>query len=298
MNLQEFFAFVRRQYLIVLLIVVTTIIATGAIASQQPPRYQTTLLYAVSVKGSEGTERSFDITKVADDFARTVTGWTKSATLGEKISALSEADVTISATPQAKQNFLVFLSFADQNSADRITVAADQSLQDEVRKYNSASENQFALTRHGETNASALPNLITVLVAAGIGGWILALSWLALQSYMGERATSIREAEQILRTQVAVTFRKSTDPEIAFLDVLLGKLGKHVVLAGIDTDVKKIAEKLGEKVAMAKLPDDSATLGRGELALVVIVKLDTSRLSTLRQVRALVDGEIKLVVWG
>ncbi len=297
MDLRDLFALWRRQWLTLTIITLAVVVATTVLMLQQPPRWQTTLLYSVGISATDGANNDFDLTRVGDDFARTVAGWWRSPALSERISNLAGTTVSATANPQAKQNFLLNFTFTDETAADQVQAATEQVLGEELTRYNAESKYQFFATLHGATTGVTNPELITLIPTALLGGLLLAAGWILFFAYFGGRVSSAAEAEAILETTVSLTFRKANDPALSFLDVLLAKLGKHAVLAGADVSVKKLEGKLGTRVATAEIPKEASVFSREHLALVVVVRLDQTRLNTLRQIRAATDGKIQLVIW-
>jgi capsular polysaccharide biosynthesis protein len=298
MDLREFCALLRRQWLTLFVIIFVTMAATTVIYLQLPANQKTTLLYSVGLSATDAAKNDFDLTRTGDDFARTISGWFRSPNLSTKIGALVESEVAASSNPQAKQNFLVELSFTDAALTDRVSAAAKQVLSEEIARYNAASKYQFFASLHGETTGETRPSLPLGLATALLSGLILATAWIVMWNYFAGRIGSVSEAEQLLGSHAAIQFRSPSDPELAFLDTLLARLGKHAVLAGADVNPKPIADKLGIKPTTAELPKEAAVFGREHLALAVIVRLDETRASTLRQIRAATDGKIKLIIWG
>lgn len=294
MDFQSFLNLVRRQWLTVFLIAAVATLAATVMYFLQPPEEKLTLLFAVGVDEESVSEKSFDATKLADDFAKTVAGWLRSPTLAEKVSGISGTPVRLSASPQAKQNFLVEAIFLERNR-DLISAAAKQVLSDEIEKYNARSKFKFFTTLHGESSSSR-ENLAEALAAAAASGILLAIGWIVLSSYFGERVNSVREAEKILKTRAVVIFRNPKKEEVNFLKKLVKK-SKHAVLAGADVDVAKLREKLNLEIKVVELPRDAEKIGKNETKIVV-VKLDKTRANTLRMLRAIFEEKIKLVVWS
>ncbi len=298
MDLRDLLALLYRQWLTLTAITLAVVIATVTITLQQPEQQQITLLYSVGISETDSANNSFDLTKIGDDFAKTVAGWWRSPALSDRISSLSSEVVVASATPQAKQNFLLELNFTDSTNAEKIQTAAIKVLNEELARYNTQSKYSFFVTLHGATTISKDTTIVTLILAALLGGLLLAVGWILLYAYFGGRISSAYEAEQILDTTAALTFHKVNDPALAFLDVLLMKIGRHAVLAGADVSVKKIEAKLGTRTTTAEIPREAAVFSREHLALIVVVRLDTTRLATLRQIRAATDGKIQLIIWG
>ena len=155
---------------------------------------------------------------------------------------------------------------------------------------------KFFTTVHGETISSTNNNLPKTLSAAGFGGILLGIAWLILLAYFGGRVNSIREAERVLKTKAAVIFRNLEKAEINFLKKL-AKNSNQVVLVGADVSVAKLREKLNLNTKTVELPRDAEKIGRNETKIVV-VKLDQTRVNTLRMLRAVFEEKIKLVVWN
>jgi len=298
MDLLDFLNLIRRKWASVFIIVSAVILATGAIYFVQLPHAQTILLYSVGVSDKTDSEKSFDATKLADDFAHTIAGWMRSPTFSEKISDIAKIPTDVVGTSQAKQNFLVELFYDNPESADRITAATRQVITEEIKKYNSNSKFKFFTTLHGESHILKFPNLKFATAVALIGGLLLAAMWIALQSYFSGRVNSIGEAEKLLGTPAIATFRRPSKKEIQFLKALLKKLGNHTHIAGADINIKKLATKLEATHKIISLPKESLTLVKNEGRFILIVRLDYTRTSTLRQIRALIDNKIPFAVWG
>ncbi|MFH1546077.1 MAG: hypothetical protein ABIE14_01740, partial [Patescibacteria group bacterium] len=102
--------------------------------------------------------------------------------------------------------------------------------------------------------------------------------------------------EKILKTRAAVIFRNPKKEDVNFLKKLVKK-SKHAVLAGADVSVAKLREKLNLGIKAVELPRDAEKIGKDEIKIVV-VKLDKTRVNTLRMLRAISEEKIKLVIWG
>lgn len=291
MDFIDFANFLRRQWLVIFVITLATTIAAGTVYYLQPQREKLTLLFSVGVTTDETSERNFDATKLADDFADTVTGWLLSPTFAERVSGIAGTPVALSGATQATQNFLIEASFL-ANSGDLVSAATKQVLADELVKYNADSKFKFFTTLHGESLTSANQGLLKTLVTAAVGGILLAIAWLILAANFGGRVNSVREAERILKTRAAVIFCSPKKDEINFLKKLAKKVN-GAVLVGADFDAKK----LGLDFKTFELPSDAEKLGKNETKIVV-VRLDTTRVNTLRMIRALADEKIALAIWA
>ncbi len=296
MDFQSFLSLIGRQWLTIFLIVVVTTLAATAVYFLQPPEEKLTLLFSAGVSEESMSERSFDTTKLADDFAKTVAGWLRSPTLAEKVSGISGTLVTLSASPQAKQNFLLEAKYSENSKRDIVSAATKQVLSDEIEKYNLRSKFKFFTTLHGESSSISRGNSAETLIAAATGGILLAIGWIILSSYFGGKVNSVRETEKILKTKTVVIFRNSKKDEINFLKKLVKKT-KHAVLAGADVDVTKLRKELNLGIKAVELPQDAEKIGDNETKIVV-VKLDKTRANTLRMLRAIYDEKIKLVIWS
>ncbi|MBU1090031.1 hypothetical protein KKF38_04560 [Patescibacteria group bacterium] len=296
MDFQAFLGLIRRQWLTVFLIAAATTLAATAMYFLQPPEEKLTLLFSVGVSEESVSEKSFDATKLADDFAKTVAGWLRSPTLAEKVSGISGTPVLLSASPQAKLNFLIEAKYGESSERDLVSAATKQVLIDEIEKYNARSKFKFFTTLHGESSATSRENLVEALAAAATSGILLAIGWIVLSSYFGGKVNSVQEAEKILRTRAAVIFRNPKKEEVNFLKKLVKK-SKHAVLAGADVSVAKLREKLNLGIKAVELPRDAEKIGKDEIKIVV-VKLDKTRVNTLRMLRAISEEKIKLVIWG
>lgn len=298
MDLPAFVSLLRRNWITIGIIMLATLLASGIIGVLQPPAEKTTLLYSTGIATDSSLERGTETTKLADDFARTVTGWTRSPTFSEKVSGISGTVVDVSGVPQTKQNFLVTLTYASPENADRITAAAKQVFDDELTKYNESSKLKFFITLHGESRSDDRASLVMTSLAALISGALLAIAWIILHAYFGERVSSISEAECILRQSASVTFRNLESLDLKFLGALLKKTGGQTILVGADLNLKILTEKLGGGIHTARVPKEANKLAKNDAKAIVVVRLDHTRASTLRQLQAIMDKEIKLAVWG
>ncbi|MFH1375362.1 MAG: hypothetical protein ABIH35_01690 [Patescibacteria group bacterium] len=298
MDLPAFLSLLRRNWITICIVMLATLLASSVIYILQPPAEKTTLLYSAGIAADSSLERGTETTKLADDFARTITGWTRSSTFSEKVSGISGTVVNVSGVPQAKQNFLITLAYASPENADRITAAAKQVFADELAKYNENSKLKFFITLHGESRAPDRASLGVTSLAALVGGALLAIAWIILHAYFGERVNSISEAEKILRQSTSVTFRNLESPDLKFLGALLKKTGGNAILVGADVNLKILVEKLGGGIHTARVPKEANALTKNDAKPIIVVRLDHTRASTLRQLQALMDKEIKLAVWG
>jgi hypothetical protein len=295
MDFQAFLGLLRRQWITLAVIVFATTFAASAIFFLQPPEEKLTLLFSVGVTEGSASEKGFDATKAADDFAKTVAGWLRSPTLAGRVSGISGTPVRLAALPQAKQNFLVEASFGE-GSSDTISVATKKVLGEEIDKYNTNSKFKFFTTTHGESTSNSRGHLPKTLAAAAVGGALLAIAWIVLVSSFSGRVSSIREVEKILKVKAAVVFQNPKKHETAFLKKLAKKTN-HAVLIGADISVAKLREKLQLNMKTAELPNDADKLGKNE-SKIVVVKLDTTKANTLRMLRAVFEEKIKLVIWS
>lgn len=291
MDFLDFANFLRRQWLVIFAITLTTTLAATTFYFLQPPSEKLTLLFSVGVKTESEVEKSFDFTKAADDFADTITGWLRSPTLAERVSGIAGTPVGLTGEAQAKQNFLVEASFL-ANASELVAAATKQILAEEVAKYNAESKFKFFTTLHGESQNDARSGLVKSLAAAVFGGILLAITWLILSANFGGRVNSTREAERILRTRAAVIFHNPKKDEASFLKKLAKKSNNSVII-GADFDAKKL--KLDLKTF--ELPRDAEKLTKNETKIVV-VKLDETRVNTLRMIRALSEEKIALAIWA
>ena len=135
MDFPDFLSLVRRQWITVMVVLISAILASTTLFFLQPPGKKLTLLFSVGVSEKSVSEKSFDATKLSDDFAKTMAGWIRGTTLSERVSGISGVNTTLSATPQAKQNFLVEANFGE-GSENNISQATKQVLNEELEKYN------------------------------------------------------------------------------------------------------------------------------------------------------------------
>lgn len=295
MNVQIFFDLLRRQWITLIIIVLATTFAASTLFYFQPTQEKITLLFSVGVDETSVSEKSFDATKLSDDFAKTISGWMRSPTMAERVSGISGVPVGLSASGQAKQNFLVEVSYAEGNS-DTITAATKQVITDEIQKYNAKSKFKFFTTTHGESLGTSGGDYKKTIVAAGAGGLLLAILWITLSAYLGGRVISTYEAERLLKTKATIVFRGVKKGELAFLKKITKK-ANNAVLIGTDTNVEKLREKLGINIKTAELPRDAGKISKNETKIVV-VKIGTSKANTLRMLRAVFEDKIKLIVWS
>ncbi|MDD3067002.1 MAG: hypothetical protein PHO48_04210 [Candidatus Gracilibacteria bacterium] len=298
MDFSGFLRMLLRQKITLGAIVIAAMLASATVAILQPPSYQTTLLYSTGIGSETQITDGFDATKLADDFANTISGWLRSLDFTKRLSELANTPVSISGETQAKQNFLVNLSYTDNEATSRISELATRMLKEEIAKYNANSKFKFLATLHGETNAVSKPNLILTIAAAGLGGLLLGVGWILLMNLLGGRVASIEEAEKLLGVTAAVSFTSSRSNEINFLEALLKKLGSSAYLMGADVKIEKITKQLKSNYKAAKLPEEANLLVKSEAKPIIVVKLDASKIATLRQIQALAEKELHLVVWG
>lgn len=291
MDLLDFANFLRRQWLTIFLITLVTALAATTISFLQPPSEKLTLLFSVGVKSDSEVERSFDATKLSDDFADTVSGWLRSPTLSERVSGISGTSVALSGAAQAKQNFIVEATFLAE-SGELVPAAVKQILAEEVAKYNTESRFKFFTTLHGESRSNPHGNLPKTLAAAIFGGILLSILWLILLASFGGRVSSIREAEKVLRTRAAVIFHSPQKAEANFLKKLAKKTNGTTLL-GADFDVKK----LGLDLKTLELPREAEKIAKSD-AKIVVVKLDKTRINTLRMIRSLGGEKVELAIWA
>jgi len=286
MNILELIALLRRQWLVFVVIVTATLLAAGTLQQLQSPTAKVTQLYSVALQ-SVPTTNSFDVTRVNDDFARTVAGWLQSPSFDAKISERAGVPVDISGAAQAKQNLLIDLTFADLANAETAANAASEVLQQEVGAYNASSEYKFALGKRAQDATMSKRGLPETLVAALLGGVLLSIGWVLLVSYLGGRVSNSREAEELLGVTAKATF---CTKEHGFVENLIKE---HAVIVAADCDLKKLdIEKENIRV-----PEQADKLASKDAPLV-IVRLDRTRASTLRQLRANCGGKITLAIWG
>lgn len=296
MDFLEFLSFARRQFVFVLMIILATIVSASAIYFLQKPVEKTTLLFSVGVDESSVSEKSFDATKLADDFADTISGWLRSSTFAERVSGVAGESVVIDGSVQSTQNFLVELIFDSRNKKDVVIAATRQILDEELAKYNSKSKYKFFMTLHGESSVDSLLSPIKIFSAAIFSALFLVFVLLVLFAYFSGRVNSLREAERILKMRAGVIFHSPKNVEVNFLKALVKKSGQ-AVLIGLDFNPKKLVDKLNLNLKFLELPCDLGKLGKNETK-IVIVRLDISRANSLRMLRSLVREEkIQLVVW-
>jgi capsular polysaccharide biosynthesis protein len=298
MDFYTLLALFRRQKLTIIVITLATIVAATVTYFVQPVTQIGTLLFSVGVAESSQIEQGIDATKLADDFAHTVSGWTRSPTFSEKVGALAESQVTVTSEVQAKQNLLVFLHYKESKTADRAVVAVKQVFEEEMSKYNTRSKFKFFLSSHGESQTDTKVSLGSAIAVALALGIFLSLLWITIQAHLGGKISSQEEAEKILGVAATAFLHKPEKDEFKFLDVILKKIGSQVLLVGIDANLEKIEHKLRAGTKTFTLPKDAEILGKSHPTVVAVVKLDTSRATTLQELRSAVDGEIKLIVWS
>ncbi|MFH0776641.1 MAG: hypothetical protein V1936_03455 [Patescibacteria group bacterium] len=295
MDFNDFADLLRRRWLVILIITLAATIAAGTVYFLQPPRDKLTLLFSVGVKAESPVEQGFDFTKASDDFANSVAGWLRSPTLAERISGLAGTPVALGGETQAKQNFLVEATFLQANG-ELVSAAVKQILAEELEKYDADSKFKFFMSQHGESVSDARSSLAKTLSAAAFGGILLGIAWLILAAALGGQINSVREAEEILGSKAIVIFRNPKKDEAHFLKKL-AKKGGGVQLVGIDFDIAKLRAKLDLELKTLELPRDAEKIGRNETKIVV-VRLDESRVNTLRMLRALAEEKIELVIWA
>ena len=297
MDFLEFLNFARRQFVLVLTIILATVIAASAIYFLQKPVEKTTLLFSVGIDESSTSEKSFDATKLSDDFADTISGWLRSPTFGERVGGVAGESVAAGGAAQSTQNFLVELSFADSTKKDVVVAATRQILDEELAKYNSKSKFKFFTTMHGESSGNTRISPSKIFAAAIFGALALAAILLIFSAYFDGRIHSLREAERILKMRAAVIFGSPKNVEANFLKTLAKKSG-NAALVGLDFNPKKLSEKLHLNLKSLELPREIDKLAKNETKIVV-VRLDISRANSLRMLRSLVgDEKIQLVIWS
>lgn len=296
MDLFAFLKLLHRQWTTIVLITLATLIAAFFVNSLQPPKFKSTLLYSAGISHETNSEKSFDVTKVADDFAQTVTGWMRSPTFSERVSSLSETSVSASATTQAKQNFLIELFYQDEEGKDKIIAATKQTLEEELKKYNQESKFKFFLTLHGNSSSVTKKSLFFVMSAAALGGLLLSLAWIILSSYLKGSVTSIEEAEKILGTKAAIILNGPSKNKLEPLKILLKRLGHQTLLIVADTKGKQLKKELSDFKTIY-LPEDIAKLMKNDNKAIVLVRLDETLTSTLRQTASLSGKELKLAIY-
>ena len=126
------FPFAQRS-LIFGVCVSLTVLAAGLISAVVPERYQTTLLFSVGVTEESLLENGFSVTQVANDFGKTLVGWTRSLDFGARFAELAE--VSVSGRAQAQQNFLLSLVAAEQGQLAAARKAATHVLVEEVETF-------------------------------------------------------------------------------------------------------------------------------------------------------------------
>lgn len=296
MTLADLLGLFRRHTLVIVTIVVATSLAAGVAAALAKPKFTTAALYAVSVNETE-TTNAYDLTKICDDFGHTIIGWLRNPAIATAVSDAIGFDVALSGEGQEKQNFLVTATYAPTDKSGALTAALTNALNDAVSRYNAGSKYKYVLTSVGAVTGTTAKNPVLIVAAAGFGGLALALTWVLILAYLSGRVVAIGDAEAIVGSPAAATFCSPKSKRLAFVDALAKRLGKHIVLVGLDTDITAIAEKLTTKVETAHLPTDAATLSTNA-TLIVVVRLDVTRLDTLRALIATVENPVKLVIWG
>jgi len=293
MNLIELIALLRRKWLVFVIVVIATLIAAIVFVGLQQPTVHITQLYSVALRNSP-TTNSFDVTRVNDDFARSIAGWLQSPSLGAKIGELSGASVDISGAAQAKQNLLVELRIADPADIDAVATAANNILQQEVEAYNATSTYIFTLEKRTQDVATSNRGLPETLAAALLGGMLLSVTWILAASYFGGRVSSTHEAEELLGVSAASIFHSPTDPARAFFAELVKKNNQ---LASADSSIEQVIKQLDGNQKNSELPVDIGRIAHDK-DLLLVVRLDHTRVSTLRQLRAMHSGTITLAIWG
>lgn len=294
MLISELIALIFRRKLILIAITMAAVIAATVVQSLAPVRFQTSQLYAISIRETE-TTNAYDLTKVADDFGQTLVGWAKTPTIADDIKQKTGVLVGISGSAQTKQNFLLTMTHTEPKKAALLATSATSALQNLIERYNAASKYKFAITLAGETTTANAKNSLLIGSAAGIASIVFGIAWVLVSALLSGRIIGTSMAEELTGTQAAVTLCQLKSKNIHFLDLLLKKYGKRATLVGADIDVTDLAAKLEHKPATAKIPDDANTL---DGMAVLVVRLDTTKIETLRAFRSVWDGEIKLVIWG
>ena len=293
MLFSEFIALLLRQKILIITITIAAVIAALTVQSITPVHFQTSQLYAISIRETE-TTNAYDLTKVADDFSQTLSGWAKTPTLADSIKQKTGSTVQVSGNTQTKQNFLLTITHDEPKKAAELATSATEALQKIIERYNAASKYKFAITLAGETTTASVKNNALVAGAAGIAGLTFGIAWALLSALLGGRVSTTTMAEEILGITAAVTFYRLKSKNLHFLDTLLKK-NKRAVLVGMDFDVSSLSSKLEGKPTTARIPEDVSTL---EGTPVLVVRLDITKVATLRAFRSIWDGEMKLVIWG
>ena len=298
MTLLEALALVRRHLVVCVGLVLLTAAAATALAWQQPHKTTTTLMFSISANDQVATPQVFDATGVASTFAETVAGWLKSPTLSDEISKIAGVTVNASGNPQARENFLVDVQYANPQDEDTVAKATKTVLDSEIAKYNKESKYKFTAVLHGESTATVSQSLIKAGVAGGVGGGLLALLWLLCAGYAAGRVAAVSRAEELLGVVAAVTYKSVRSNDTAYVEHVVKKLGKDALLLGADYEVAPLAHKLKLKCETGRLPHDADKMVKHAGHVAVVVRLDTTREKTLRHVRMLTEGNVVLVVEG
>lgn len=280
--------------------VITGLITAGALllAAVAPQATTTTLLFSAATAEDTATEKAFDATKLANDFASTASGWARSPQFAAKVAGLAGVPVDVTAATQTTQNFLLTLRYADPAASDRVAAAARTVLQEEVTTYNAPAKFKFALTGHGESVATGAPRWLAVGLAALVVGGGLAKLWLLGFFYFSGRVVAASRAAEILGVPVALHFCGPRDTRLTALGLLAEQLGPRAVVIGLDCGLKPLEKHLPEKPAKLELPAAFGQLKAGTPVLAV-VRLDHTTEATLHLLRATVPAEqIRLVIWG
>ena len=286
------FPFAQRS-LIFGVCVSLTVLAAGLISAVVPERYQTTLLFSVGVTEESLLENGFSVTQVANDFGKTLVGWTRSLDFGARFAELAE--VAVSGRAQAQQNFLLSLVAAEQGQLEAARKAATQVLAEEVEKYNARSLVKFFLSEHGRSERVLKPDFRLVLVASLVGGGLVAILLTFGWNYVRGCISSRREVEEILGVPAAFTLGSLRRAEVIFLQTFLKRFKpRNLVLLTADFALPKLASKLGVK--LLNFPQEAEGLLHQAGELVVLAKVDCTRVSTLEKIRELAPKPVRLIV--
>jgi len=297
MDFRAFLDLIRRQRITMIIIVVATVLASSTIYFLQPSEKKLTLLFSTGISKESSSEKSLEAIGSADDFAKTIAGWMRAPTLAELVSEDAGTLVSLSATPQAKQNFLVEVRFDEDNDADNISQTTEQILNTEIEKYNASSKLKFFITLHGKSVANSRENPVKIITVALASGIFLAMMWIILGSCLGRSVSSIAEAEEILKTKAIVVFRNPKNEELNFLKKLV-KSVQLPILLGVNVKAEKLRDKLNLGIKILEIPKDVEKINESEMK-IIIVKLGKSKSNTLRMLKDVCeDKNVKLIVWN
>jgi capsular polysaccharide biosynthesis protein len=294
MLFSEFIALLLRQKLVILVSLSAVVIAAVTAVFFAPVKIETSQLYAISIRETE-TTNAYDLTKVADDFGQTLAGWAKTPTIADEIKKTTNSSVGIAGNTQTKQNFLLTITHTEPKKSAELANAATIALTKLIERYNAQSKYKFAITLAGTTTGTNAKSKPLIIAVATIAGLTLGIGWVLLTALLGGRVTTVTEAEELLGTKTTVRFCRLKSKNLHFLDLLLKKNSKRHLLVGVDLDLTHLAEKLESKPTIARIPEDISKL---EGAPIFVVRLDTTKISTLQALRATQSGEIQLVIWG